>query len=202
MKLMVLPIVVETGRSLGFEGSESARVLGLVLLVSTLLYVVPRTAVLGAILIHNEAFNHATELIDSRDFFRDAHRRIFDKMVALSERNDAIDPITLKDELPRPDELDEVGGPPPIASLPGGGPRAPWGFVPIAAAIGARRVLSSSFPVDDQATALLMKRFYLSYTGPASPSPERALREAQRFVRTYRDAAGRQPFRHTGRNSR
>ena len=43
-------------------------------------------SVLGAILIHNDAFNHAAELIDSKDFFRDAHRRIFDKMVALSER--------------------------------------------------------------------------------------------------------------------
>ena len=58
-------------------------------------------SVLGAILIHNEAFNHAAELIDSRDFFRDAHRRIFDKMVALSERSDAIDLVTLKDELQR-----------------------------------------------------------------------------------------------------
>ncbi len=35
-------------------------------------------SVLGAILIRNEAFNHAAELIDARDFFRDAHRRIFD----------------------------------------------------------------------------------------------------------------------------
>ena len=58
-------------------------------------------SVLGAILIHNEAFNHAAELIDSRDFFRDAHRRIFDKMVALSERGDAIDFVTLKEELSR-----------------------------------------------------------------------------------------------------
>ena len=68
-------------------------------------------SVLGAILIHNEAFNHAAELIDARDFFRDAHRRIFDKMVALSERNDAIDLVTLKDELQRRGELEEVGGP-------------------------------------------------------------------------------------------
>ena len=58
-------------------------------------------SVLGAILIHNEAFNHAAELIDARDFFRDAHRRIFDKMVALSERNDPIDFVTLKEELSR-----------------------------------------------------------------------------------------------------
>jgi replicative DNA helicase len=81
-------------------------------------------SVLGAILIHNEAFNHAAELIDSRDFFRDAHRRIFDKMVALSERNDAIDLVTLKEELERAGKLDEVGGPAYIASLADGVPRS------------------------------------------------------------------------------
>jgi replicative DNA helicase len=81
-------------------------------------------SVLGAILMHNEAFNHAAELIDSKDFFRDAHRRIFDKMVALSERNDAIDLVTLKEELARSNELDEVGGPAYIASLADGVPRS------------------------------------------------------------------------------
>ncbi|PYR79142.1 MAG: replicative DNA helicase [Acidobacteria bacterium] len=81
-------------------------------------------SVLGAILIHNEAFNHAAELIDSRDFFRDAHRRIFEKMIVLSERGDAIDLITLKDELARSGELDEVGGPAYIASLADGVPRS------------------------------------------------------------------------------
>src|SRR3954467_171788 len=77
-------------------------------------------SVLGAILIHNEAFNHAAELIDSRDFYRDAHRGIFDKMVALSERNNAIDLVSVKDELARAGELDEVGGPAYIASLADG----------------------------------------------------------------------------------
>jgi replicative DNA helicase len=81
-------------------------------------------SVLGAILIHNEAFNHAAELIDSGDFFRDAHRRIFDKMVVLSERGDAIDFITLKEELSRAGELDEIGGPAYIASLADGVPRS------------------------------------------------------------------------------
>jgi replicative DNA helicase len=80
-------------------------------------------SVLGAILIYNDAFNHAAELIDSRDFFRDAHRRIFDKMVVLSERNEAIDLVTLKEELRRSGELDEVGGPAYIASLADGVPR-------------------------------------------------------------------------------
>ena len=81
-------------------------------------------SVLGAILVHNEAFNHAAELIDSKDFFRDAHRRIFDRMVALSERGDAIDFVTLKEELSRGGDLEEVGGPAYIASLADGVPRS------------------------------------------------------------------------------
>ena len=81
-------------------------------------------SVLGAILIHNDAFNHAAELIDSRDFFRDAHRRIFDRMVTLSERGDAIDFVTLKEELTRTGDLEAVGGPAYIASLADGVPRS------------------------------------------------------------------------------
>ena len=52
-------------------------------------------SVLGAILLHNDAFHLAVEVIDAGDFYRDAHRRIFDKMVALSERGNAIDLVTL-----------------------------------------------------------------------------------------------------------
>ena len=51
-------------------------------------------SVLGAILIHNDAFNSAAEVLTPRDFYRDAHRRIFDRMIQLSERGSAIDFIT------------------------------------------------------------------------------------------------------------
>ena len=81
-------------------------------------------SVLGAILLHNDAFNLAAEVIDSGDFFRDAHRRIFDRMVKLSERSNAIDLVTLKDELNKAGELDEVGGPAYIAALVDGVPRS------------------------------------------------------------------------------
>jgi len=81
-------------------------------------------SVLGAILVHNDAFNTAAQVIDGRDFYRDAHRRIFDRMVALSERNEAIDFITLKEELSRGGDLEEVGGPAYVASLVDGVPRA------------------------------------------------------------------------------
>jgi replicative DNA helicase len=80
--------------------------------------------VLGAILINNHAFNQATEVIDSGDFYRDAHRRIFEKMVGLSERSQPIDLVTLKDELSRSGELDDVGGPAYISGLTDGVPRS------------------------------------------------------------------------------
>jgi replicative DNA helicase len=81
-------------------------------------------SVLGAVLIHNEAFNYAAEVISSRDFFRDAHRRIFEKMERLSERGDAIDLVTLKEELTRGGDLEEVGGAAYLVSLVDGVPRS------------------------------------------------------------------------------
>jgi replicative DNA helicase len=81
-------------------------------------------SVLGAVLIRNDAINHATEIIDADDFFREAHRAIFNGMIALSERNQAIDLVTLKDELARTGQLDGVGGPAYVASLVDGVPRA------------------------------------------------------------------------------
>ena len=81
-------------------------------------------SVLGAVLIDNDTFNVAAAIIDAKSFFRDAHRRIFERMSELSERSQPIDLVTLKEELERAGELDEVGGPAYIASLVDGVPRA------------------------------------------------------------------------------
>jgi len=51
MKLLALPVVLEASAPLGFAGADMARGLGLVLLICTLLYIAPKTAVLGAILL-------------------------------------------------------------------------------------------------------------------------------------------------------
>lgn len=80
-------------------------------------------SVLGAILLHNDVFNQVAQLVDSRDFFRDAHRRIFDCMVSLNERGQAIDFVTLKEELRRTGDLEDSGGPAYIAALTEGMPR-------------------------------------------------------------------------------
>ena len=81
-------------------------------------------SVLGAILIDNEAFNIAAAMIDAKAFFRDAHRRIFERMLDLVERSQPIDLVTLKEELERGGDLEEVGGPAYIASLVDGVPRS------------------------------------------------------------------------------
>ncbi|MBE56225.1 MAG: replicative DNA helicase, partial [Acidobacteria bacterium] len=81
-------------------------------------------AVLGAVLIDNEQFNRAAELIDSPDFYRHAHQQIFDKMISLSERDEVIDLVTLKEELNRVGNLNEVGGPAYIAALVDGVPKS------------------------------------------------------------------------------
>jgi hypothetical protein len=51
VKLLALPAATETGAELGFAGVGMTRGLGAILLVCTLIYVVPRTTVLGAILL-------------------------------------------------------------------------------------------------------------------------------------------------------
>jgi DoxX-like family len=52
MKLIPIPPVVDTMNNLGFVNSPSlARGLGIVLLICTMLYTVPRTSLLGAILL-------------------------------------------------------------------------------------------------------------------------------------------------------
>jgi replicative DNA helicase len=80
-------------------------------------------SILGAILLDNSVCNQAIELMRREDFFLDSHRRIFDKMVALTERGMPIDLITLTDELRRAAEFEQIGGATYIASLIDGVPR-------------------------------------------------------------------------------
>ena len=81
-------------------------------------------SVLGAILLDNETFNMAIAIVTSAAFFRDAHRRIFERMTVLVERRSAIDFVILREELERAGELEEVGGAAYLASLVDGVPRA------------------------------------------------------------------------------
>jgi replicative DNA helicase len=67
-------------------------------------------AVLGAMLLDQDAALLATELVQDDMFYREGHRRLFRAMVGLVERRTVIDPVTLRDELGRRGELDAIGG--------------------------------------------------------------------------------------------
>ena len=58
-------------------------------------------AVLSAMLMDPDAILRATEFLDDTMFYREGHRRIFRAMLALSERGDVVDPLTLSEELSR-----------------------------------------------------------------------------------------------------
>ena len=73
-------------------------------------------SVLGGILIENEAVNRVTEILDADDFYRDAHRKIYDALLNLSERDEPADLITLTNELRKSDLLDSIGGASYLAS--------------------------------------------------------------------------------------
>ncbi|HKV51770.1 MAG TPA: replicative DNA helicase [Gemmatimonadaceae bacterium] len=75
------------------------------------------TAVLGAMLMDQDAILRATEHVDDTMFYREGNRRIFRAMVAIVERGDVVDPLLLADELARRGDLEVAGGKEYIAFL-------------------------------------------------------------------------------------
>lgn len=80
-------------------------------------------SVLGAVLLDNHALNAAMENLRTEDFFLEQHRRVFQRMVELIENQQAIDLVTLSDELHRRGELEASGGAAYLASLVDGIPK-------------------------------------------------------------------------------
>nr|WP_320115467.1 replicative DNA helicase [uncultured Desulfuromonas sp.] len=74
-------------------------------------------SVLGGVLLENDALNKALELLTPDDFYRESHRQIFLALIALSERNEPADLVTLTAELKQNDQLDAVGGSSYLATL-------------------------------------------------------------------------------------
>lgn len=67
-------------------------------------------SVLGAIFIDESKLVFVREYIDAKDFFKYAHQLIFEAMVALAERGDAIDATTLRNYLDDKGDLQNIGG--------------------------------------------------------------------------------------------
>lgn len=67
-------------------------------------------SVLGAILIDNDAINNAIERVQADDFYRAAHRAIFQAMVSLCDVREPVDVVTLSQKLRALGTLEEAGG--------------------------------------------------------------------------------------------
>lgn len=74
-------------------------------------------SVLGGILLDITALDRVVEVMSVDDFYRESHRKIFRAMLALSEKNEPVDLITLTDTLRGRGDLQDVGGATYLAEL-------------------------------------------------------------------------------------
>jgi len=73
--------------------------------------------VLGSIIIDPEAIVQIADFLHPEDFYRDAHRTIYEVIMQLYEEHEPADFITICDELERRNKLEGVGGASYITSL-------------------------------------------------------------------------------------
>lgn len=74
-------------------------------------------AVLGSLLIDPDAIIKVASSLRDADFYRQPHQWIYSSLLALHERREPADFVTLVDELERNDKLNEIGGPAYITEL-------------------------------------------------------------------------------------
>ncbi len=67
-------------------------------------------AVLGSMLMDEDAVSVSAEILSADAFYKNTHKKIFEAILGLYNANKAVDLITLTDELKRLGALDEIGG--------------------------------------------------------------------------------------------
>ena len=74
-------------------------------------------SILGSILLDKDAIITVSETIKPDDFYKEAHKLIYESMMKLNNKGEPIDLITLTEELRNQGFLDDVGGISYITSL-------------------------------------------------------------------------------------
>ena len=74
-------------------------------------------AVLGALLIDPDAIYKVNTFVRAEDFYVERHQWIYDSIITLHERREAVDFVTLCDELERRERLVDMGGAAYLTSL-------------------------------------------------------------------------------------
>ena len=67
-------------------------------------------AIIGGLLLNNEAWNDVAERVVERDFYHRAHRLIFATIEQLSSEDIPVDLVTLSEHLDNKQELESIGG--------------------------------------------------------------------------------------------
>ncbi len=67
-------------------------------------------AILGGLLLDNDALPKVMAALTAEDFYREAHRNIFNAMVDLFQRNEPVDWLTLTSALKESGQLENAGG--------------------------------------------------------------------------------------------
>src|SRR3989338_3146480 len=67
-------------------------------------------AVLGALLLNDENIGDVTELLAAYDFYVPAHQVIYEAMLAIVQRSERVDIVTLQHELEKRGTLEKAGG--------------------------------------------------------------------------------------------
>lgn len=80
--------------------------------------------VLGGILVNNKNLNVVLSIISPEDFYKEANRRILEKIIALVDKGLPVDLLSLSEELQRGGYIEEVGGASYLSSLMDGVPKS------------------------------------------------------------------------------
>ena len=67
-------------------------------------------SVIGAMLLDKNAISEASEILRSDDFYKEAHKLIFESIMELYDKNEPVDLVTLVDNLRKKNILEAVGG--------------------------------------------------------------------------------------------
>jgi hypothetical protein len=136
-------------------------------------------AVLGSMLFDHDAIARVVELLRPEDFYRDAHRRIYEAITDLFERGEPTDVITVTDRLREQRQLDDVGGASYVTSL--------LDSVPTAANVEYYARIVGRYSLRRRLAATCEKAVHELHT----KDPEEVLRSLQAFLTGHETSGDR-----------
>ena len=135
--------------------------------------------VLGSMLLSKDAIAEVLELLNEEDLYRPTHRTVFRSILDLYSHGQAVDPVTVAEELRRSGQLADVGGAPFVHTL--------VSSVPTAANAGFYACIVKEAGILRRLIDVGTRIVHLGYETPQDT--ERAVDEAESLV--YRVAQGR-----------